>query len=139
MALMTIEEAHRLVSEPEWERSFLITDPRLADNPIVFANEAFLRLTGYRREEVMGRNCRFLQGEETDPETVRQLHVAIKERRPIEIDILNRKKDGTSFWNRLSIRPIFSKSGELEAFVGIQHRIPYRGAQFVGNATHQEA
>jgi len=119
--LQYLEEAYKRITVEE--RSFLITDPRLNDNPIVFANEAFIRLTGYCREEVLGRNCRFLQGKDTSPETVRALHEAIERGRAITMDILNYKKDGTAFWNRLSIRPFFSERGELEHFVGIQNPI----------------
>ena len=79
----------------------LITDPRQHDNPIVFANDAFLVLTGYERDEVMGRNCRFLQGEGTDPAAVDQMRAAIRDEVDINLDILNYRKDGRPFWNAL--------------------------------------
>jgi PAS domain S-box-containing protein len=134
---MSLEEAYQRITDEERERSLLITDPRLDDNPIVFANDAFIRLTGYSREEVLGRNCRFLQGKDTNPESVRALHEAIERGEAITVDILNYKKDGTPFWNRLRIRPIFSESGEIESFVGLQNPInpserrtePIRGIQ----------
>src|ERR1700753_2611096 len=67
----------------------IITNPRLDDNPVVFANDSFCRLSGYDREEILGRNCRFLQGPETDPADVRAIHIAVEEKRSIEIDIRN--------------------------------------------------
>lgn len=100
--------------------SMLITDPRQADNPIVFANDAFLRLTGYRRDEVIGSNCRFLQGERTDPAAVDELRCAIAERRDINIDILNYRKDGTSFWNALYISPVINEAGDLQFYFASQ-------------------
>ena len=120
---MSLDDAYQLISNEERERSFLITDPNQKDNPIVFANDAFVRLTGYEREEVLGRNCRFLQGTDTNPETVRALREAIKGRQSITVDILNYKKDRTPFWNRLRIRPLFSSSGDLTKFVAVQNPI----------------
>jgi len=118
-----LEEAYERVTDEERERSFLFTDARLDDNPIVLVNNAFIRLTGYGREEVLGRNCRFLQGNDTNPVAVRALHEAIERGEAITVDILNYKKDGTPFWNRLRIRPIFSGGGEIENFVGVQNPI----------------
>jgi len=121
--MISLEEAYQRITDEERERSLLITDPRLDDNQIVFVSDAFIRLTGYSREEILGRNCRFLQGKDTNPKAVRALHEAIKRRDAITIDILNYTKDGTPFWNRLRIRPLFSGSGEIESFVGIQNPI----------------
>jgi len=120
---LSLEEAYRRMTDEERELSAVITDPRLEDNPIVFANDAFVRLTGYGRKEILGRNCRFLQGNDTNPETVRALHDAIGQGRAITVDLLNYKKDGTPFWNRLRIRPMFAKGGEIENFVGLQNPI----------------
>jgi PAS domain S-box-containing protein len=122
--MMSLEDAYQLISNDERERSFLITDPNQKDNPIIFANDAFVRLTGYQREEVLGRNCRFLQGTDTNPETVCALRGAIKRGQSITVDILNYKKKGTPFWNRLRIRPLFSPSGDLAKFVAVQNPIP---------------
>jgi PAS domain S-box-containing protein len=97
----------------------LITDPRQPDNPIVFVNDAFARLTGYTRDETLGRNCRFLQGPGTNLEDVARVRKAIKDREPIEIDLLNYKKDGTLFWNRLLVSPVFN-DGELSYFFASQ-------------------
>ncbi|WEK04585.1 MAG: PAS domain-containing protein [Candidatus Devosia phytovorans] len=97
----------------------LITDPRQSDNPIVFVNDAFLRLTGYTRDETLGRNCRFLQGPGTNIEDVDRIRQAIKDLVPIEIDLLNYRKDGTLFWNRLLVSPVFDE-GDLTYFFASQ-------------------
>jgi len=97
----------------------IITDPRQADNPIVFVNDAFGRLTGYSREETLGRNCRFLQGPGTNRDDVERLRQAIQDRVAIEIDLLNYRKDGTLFWNRLLVSPVFD-GGELTYFFASQ-------------------
>lgn len=98
----------------------LITNPHLPDNPIVFANPAFLKLTGYEADEVMGRNCRFLQGHGTDPAHVRAIKSAIAAEKPIDIDIINYKKSGEAFWNRLHISPVHNANGRLQHFVSSQ-------------------
>ncbi len=88
----------------------VVSNPRLADNPIVYVNESFCRLTGYGREEIIGRNCRFLQCAETDPDTVARIRAAIMAPAAIEIDIRNARKDGTPFWNRLLMAPSQARS-----------------------------
>ena len=98
----------------------VISDPRQPDNPIVFVNASFSRLTGYPREEIIGRNCRFLQGPDSDPETVQRLRDAIAAPRSIEIDIRNHKKDGTPFWNRLLMAPVKDANGDLAYFFASQ-------------------
>jgi PAS domain S-box-containing protein len=98
----------------------VITNPRLPDNPIVFVNDSFCRLTGYNRDEIVGRNCRFLQGSETDPAVVRLLREAIAAPRAIEIDIRNHRKDGTPFWNRLLMAPVHDAGGQLAYFFASQ-------------------
>ena len=100
--------------------SMIITDPRQHDNPIVFANDAFLRLTGYERHEVMGKNCRFLQGPKTDKSAIAKLRAAIDERTDISFDILNYRKDGSAFWNALYISPVSNDRGELQFFFASQ-------------------
>ncbi len=101
----------------------VISDPTLPDNPIIYANEGFVRLTGYERDEVLGRNCRFLQGEETDPKAADEIRRAVKDGRPCQVDILNYRKDGQHFWNRLSIAPLINHLGEIVNFVGVQFDI----------------
>ncbi|WP_156678144.1 PAS domain-containing protein [Sphingomonas profundi] len=98
----------------------IITNPRLPDNPVVFANDSFCRLSGYEREEIVGRNCRFLQGPETDPETVKKIHDAVERVEPIEIDIRNHRKDGEPFWNRLLMAPVFDADQQLAYFFASQ-------------------
>ena len=101
----------------------LITDPRQRDNPIIFVNDAFVRLTGYAREEVLGRNCRFLQGPETDREQVREIREALADGRGVEMEILNYRKDGTPFWNALFISPVQDEAGRLLYFFASQFDI----------------
>jgi PAS domain S-box-containing protein len=91
----------------------VVTDPNQPDNPIAFVNRAFLDLTLYKEEEVLGRNCRFLQGEQTDPHTVDEIRRALKEERAVAVDILNYKADGSPFWNGLFVGPVFDKEGKL--------------------------
>lgn len=98
----------------------LLTDPRQIDNPIVFANEAFLKFTLYSRDEVLGRNCRFLQGPDTDRDTVRLIREAIARRESIGVDILNYRKDGSTFWNALYLSPVSNEKNELLYFFASQ-------------------
>jgi PAS domain S-box-containing protein len=98
----------------------LITDPNQDDNPIVFVNGAFSKLTGYPHEEIIGRNCRFLQGPETDHGEVARLRAAIAAREPIELELLNYRKDGETFWNRLLVSPVFDGDGEVTYFFASQ-------------------
>ena len=100
--------------------AMIVTDPRQRDNPIVFANAAFYKLTGYAREEVLGHNCRFLQSPDTDRASVKAISDAIEARRDIAIDILNRTKDGRPFWNGLFISPVTNAAGELQFFFASQ-------------------
>jgi PAS domain S-box-containing protein len=98
----------------------LITDPRRADNPVIFANDAFLQLTGYTREEVTGRNCRFLQGPLTDRATIDQIRAAIAEHRDIKVDVLNYRKDRSTFWNALYISPVLNEAGDVVYYFASQ-------------------
>ncbi|GAA5870609.1 hypothetical protein JCM8547_002061 [Rhodosporidiobolus lusitaniae] len=103
--------------------AFVLSDPRLPDQPIVLASPAFCALTGYAKEEIVGRNCRFLQGEATNPEDVVALRTATKEHKPITQLLLNYTKDGQPFFNLLCILPLFSPDGELTYFIGGQTNI----------------
>ena len=98
----------------------ILADPRQEDCPIAFANNAFLDLTGYEPHEILGRNCRFLQGDGTDPEAVTALREAIKNQSPIALEILNYKRDGSPFWNAIFMGPVFDQSGELIFFFASQ-------------------
>lgn len=98
----------------------IITDPRQQDNPIIFANEAFLRLTGYAREEIQGRNCRFLQGPDTDQADVAKVRAAIADGADVAVELLNYRKDGTPYWNALYVSPVRNEGGELLYFFASQ-------------------
>lgn len=100
--------------------AIVVSDPTLPDNPLIYVNEAFTALTGFAAEEVLGRNCRFMQGPLTDPADVERLRVAIRERTRIGIDLLNHRHDGTPFWNRLMVAPVFDAAGDLRYFVASQ-------------------
>ena len=98
----------------------VITDPRQPDNPVVLVNQAFLDLTGYDADEVVGRNCRFLQGPETSKLAVAQILAAIVEEREATIQLLNYRKDGATFWNQLRLSPIHDDAGRLQYFFASQ-------------------
>lgn len=100
--------------------AMVVSDPTLPDCPLIYVNHAFEALTGFRAEEVLGRNCRFMQGPLTDPDDVERLRTAIARREPIELDLLNHRRDGTPFWNRLMVAPVFAKDGSLRYFVASQ-------------------
>ncbi|KPL68333.1 histidine kinase [Erythrobacter sp. SG61-1L] len=101
----------------------VISDPRQPDNPIIACNDAFVRLTGYEREEIVGRNCRFLSGPETEPELTELLRNGIRRKQPVMVEILNYKKDGSRFRNAVMVAPIFDDAGELEYFLGSQMEV----------------
>ncbi len=98
----------------------VVTDPNQHDTPIVFANHAFLQLTGYTSEEVIGRNCRFLQGPGTDAEAVAMIRAALAARTDISLEVLNYRKDGRPFWNALFLSPVFAADGRLLYYFGSQ-------------------
>nr|AML76432.1 putative LOV domain-containing protein [Tetrastigma obtectum] len=102
------------------EKNFVITDPRLPDNPIIFASDSFLELTEYTREEILGRNCRFLQGPETDQETVSKVRDAIRQQREITVQLINYTKSGKKFWNLFHLQPMRDQKGVLQYFIGVQ-------------------
>ena len=101
----------------------VISDPRLADNPIVACNQAFCALTGYAESEVLGRNCRFLSGPATEPWLSEQIRRGVREHRPVLVEILNYKKDGTPFRNAVLVAPIYDEEDELVYFLGSQVEI----------------
>jgi PAS domain S-box-containing protein len=106
--------------------TFAITDPREPDNPLVWVNPSFTRITGYEPTEAVGRNCRFLQGPATDPAAVAELRSALEEQRTVTTTLLNYRKDGTPFWNQLSVSPVFDGNGTLVSFVGVQTDVTER-------------
>ncbi len=107
----------------------VISDPRQPDNPIVECNDAFVALTGYDRDEIVGRNCRFLSGADTEPWLTERLRTGIRRKQPVLVEILNYKKDGTPFRNAVMVAPIFDDAGELEYFLGSQVEVTEDAAQ----------
>lgn len=99
-------------------QGILITDPNQPDNPIVYASPGFERLTGYAAAEVAGRNCRFLQGKDTDSEQVAKLRIAVRDETDCTVELLNYRSDGTSFWNEVSVSPVRDGNG-VTHFVGV--------------------
>lgn len=104
----------------------IVSDPRQADNPIVMANKAFLDSMGFTVDQVIGRNCRFLQGPDTDPETVRQIRQAIIDEQDLTVEILNYRKDGSPFWNELYLSPIYDDDDELVYYFASQQDVSAR-------------
>ncbi|RTR00164.1 EAL domain-containing protein [Halomonas nitroreducens] len=117
----------------------LMADAIQRNMPTVYANEAFYRLTGYSADEVLGRNCRFLQGEDTDPTAIEVIRQALKARSEVQVTLLNYRKDGTPFWNRLAISPVVDEAGHCTHFIGTQEDITrerHQEAQIAYQATH---
>jgi PAS domain S-box-containing protein len=104
----------------------VITDPNQTDNPIIFCNHAFEKITGYKISEAIGKNCRFLQGPDTSKEAIQNIRDAISNLEECKVILINYKKDGTKFWNELSISPVLDERGNLKNFVGIQTDITDR-------------
>jgi len=100
-----------------------LSDPDLPDNPIVYANEVFEQMTGYSRDEIIGRNCRFLQGDDRDQDAVDEIRAALAEERAVDVTLRNYRKDGTLFHNRLSIRPLLDPTGEVIYYLGVQYDV----------------
>jgi len=98
----------------------VVSNPRLPDNPIVECNQPFLDLTGYSRDEVIGRNCRFLRGPETEPWLIDKMREGIRAPRPVLVEIVNYRKNGTAFRNAVMIVPLFDEDGVLQYFLGSQ-------------------
>jgi len=98
----------------------IVTDPGQYDNPIVFANDAFLKLTGYTRLDVTGRNCRFLQGPETDPAAIDRVRDAVRQQEDVRVDLINYRKDGSTFHNALFIGPVRDADGKVIYFFASQ-------------------
>nr|AML77269.1 putative LOV domain-containing protein [Francoa appendiculata] len=124
------------------EKNFVITDPRLPDNPIIFASDSFLELTEYSREEILGRNCRFLQGPETDPATVKKIRNAIDNQTDVTVQLINYTKSGKKFWNLFHLQPMRDQKGEVQYFIGVQldgsaHVEPLRNC--ISEATAKES
>lgn len=112
----------------------VVSDPRRPDNPIVACNEAFVRLTGYSRDEILGRNCRFLRGERTEADQTAMLREAIAACRPTMVELINYRRDGSAFRNAVMVAPLFDDEGELAYFLGSQMAIDDSG-----NSRHEAA
>lgn len=100
-----------------------LADPDLPDMPIVYANKAFEDIAGYPRDEVIGKNCRFLQGEDRDQEARGKLREAIKECQPVEVTLRNYRKNGELFYNHLALTPLFDREGKLIYYLGVQYDV----------------
>lgn len=103
-----------------------LTDPSQEDNPLVYVNDAYEQLTGYSKKEALGRNCRYLQGKNTDPEAVTALRTGIDAQEPTTVELRNNRKDGIEFWNRLTVIPIYNDDGTLIRYLGTQQDITER-------------
>jgi len=105
------------------QQNFVVTDPSLPDNPIVYASQGFLNLTGYSLDQILGRNCRFLQGPETDPKTVERIRNAIEQGDDLSVCLLNYRVDGSTFWNQFFIAALRDAAGNITNFVGVQCKV----------------
>ena len=132
---------HKELSAAAFERTrmpIVLTDARQPDNPIVLANQAFLDLTGYSAREIVGKNCRFLQGSDTSPATVAELRYAIAAGKGVNVELLNYKKDGSPFWNQLHLSPILDEEGEVAYYFASQIDISeYRKVQALEASEHR--
>jgi len=102
------------------QQTFVLSDPSLPDNPIVYCSDGFCKLSGYKRADVLGRNCRFMQGPATDQRDVAKIREAVAEGRDITVCLLNYRKDGTPFWNQFFVAAIRNSKGQIVNFVSVQ-------------------
>ncbi|ELK46278.1 PAS domain-containing protein [Halobacillus sp. ACCC02827] len=107
----------------------VITDPEQEDNPMIYCNKGFQELTGYQPEEILGKNCRFLQGEETKPEKIKLIRQGLANREPVLVELRNYRKDGSLFWNELQIFPVYIEQMDQTYFVGVQKDVTKRREQ----------
>lgn len=110
---------------PDWTQGLVITDSSLAHNPIVYASRGFTALTGYAVEEIVGRNCRFLQGANSDRAVIAEIRAAVARRERCDRDLLNYRRDGTPFWNHLSVGPLETPESDT-LMVGLQFDVSFR-------------
>uniref|UniRef100_A0A6S8IZY1 LOV domain-containing protein n=1 Tax=Amphora coffeiformis TaxID=265554 RepID=A0A6S8IZY1_9STRA len=113
------EDFNLVTSIQRSQHAFIITDPSLQDNPIVFASEGFLQLTGYAREQVLGRNCRFLQGTESNPEKIKEISTALANGDDVGVTLINYMADGTPFWNKLFIAALRDAQNNIVNYIGV--------------------
>jgi PAS domain S-box-containing protein len=102
------------------QHNFVLSDPSLPDNPIVYCSDGFCKLSGYKRADVLGRNCRFMQGPATDKRAVAKIREAVAEGRDITVCLLNYKANGTPFWNQFFVAAIRNSKGQIVNFVSVQ-------------------
>lgn len=123
------EDANAILTAPDYSlmkalqtsgQTFLITDPKREDNPIIYASQSFFKLTGYSSSEVLGRNCRFLQGPLTDRDAVMRIRKGVEEGVDTTERLLNYRKDGSTFWNQLFVAPLKDTAGNIVHFLGVQ-------------------
>jgi len=136
--------ANKVLDDPDFsfikalqtaQQNFVVTDPSLPDNPIVYASQGFLNLTGYTLDQILGRNCRFLQGPETDPKAVEHIRNAIEQGNDMSVCLLNYRVDGTTFWNQFFIAALRDASGTVTNFVGVQCKV---SDQYAAQITKQQ-
>lgn len=120
---LDLAELRALLEHDENEMSVVFSDPSLPDNPMIFVSEEFERQTGFASSEALGKNCRFLQGPGTSPHAIDAIRHALRAETRFTIDILNYRKDGSAFVNRLRIRPIYDPQGQLLFFAGAQNPV----------------
>jgi len=125
-------EATRTLDDPDYslvkalqtaQQNFVISDPSIPDNPIVYASQGFLVLTGYTLDEVLGRNCRFLQGPDTDPRAVDRIRKGIERGEDTTVVLLNYRKDGSTFWNQFFIAALRDGDGNVVNYLGVQCKV----------------
>lgn len=125
-------DANKVLDDPDFsfikalqtaQQNFVVTDPSLPDNPIVYATQGFLNLTGYTLDQVLGRNCRFLQGPETDPKAVEKIRKSIEDGSDMSVCLLNYRADGSTFWNQFFIAALRDAAGNITNYVGVQCKV----------------
>ena len=117
----------------------VLVDPDLEDMPIVYANKQFEAMTGYSQQEILGRNCRFLQGSDREQESRFAMKRAISGQQPVEVTIRNYRKDGELFFNHLTLTPLFDGTGKLIYYLGIQYDINRNRDMITKFSMQQEA
>eukprot|EP01035_Chromulina_nebulosa_P019101 gene19101-24935_t len=121
------------------QQNFVISDPSMPDNPIVYASQGFLALTGYTLDQVLGRNCRFLQGPDTDVKAVDRIRRGIERGEDTTVVLLNYRSDGTTFWNQFFIAALRDADGNVVNFLGVQCKVSEEYAKaFVKNELHED-
>ena len=116
-------EAHLLAMITNTAVAYVVSDPQLPDNPIIMCNDAFIELTGYDRSEIIGNNCRFLRGKDTEAEQTQKMRDAVANRQTTLVEITNYKRDGTPFRNAVMVTPSFCEDGQLCYFLGSQFEV----------------